>query len=278
MDENPLTNLEEKVRLHWEKYRPQMTARLKAAGRFEEMAHRAAAMTGEAVLGHIDKSTARTSAERFWEGWELYREEWAFLPAEEEVPDPGIEPLSWGDVSRLEETDGEPGGLEVEFTRGEYGEIVPPPLLSHLTPEEAIRRLYAVTALRGGHLDKPATPAGKQVVLNRALQLAHGLRLREVVAGTALENDIERALYEAVRNGALLSLRPLGLESWDHPSFAPVIRYAGGDEWQIGLPEAGRMTVLHAAAGEVIEQAQAVYLRWTEDEIADRKGKEDGNG
>lgn len=272
MDDNPLTDLEDKIRAHWQKYRPRMSARLKAAGRFDELARQAAALTTEAVLEHIDKSTAPNSAQRFWEGWELYREEWAFLPAEEDTPDPEIDPLTWDDLAAHAEAEAAPGGLPVDFTLGEYDEILPPPLLSHLTPDEAIRRLYAECLRRGVTLDRPKTPAGKQAVLNRALSLAHGLRLRQVVAGTAAEpGEFETALHAAVMAGARLSLRPLGLETWEHPTFAPVLRYVGGDEWQVGLPEYGRTTTLHAPAGEIVEQAQAVYLQWTNDEEASKK-------
>jgi hypothetical protein len=81
---NPLTTLRQDLRTHWRKYRPQMTARLEADGTLDERIEAAAKETEEAVLSYVEKAhgTSFTPAQAFWQAWEIYREEWAFLPAE----------------------------------------------------------------------------------------------------------------------------------------------------------------------------------------------------
>ncbi len=81
---NPLTTLPQDIRAHWRKYRPHMTARLTAEGTLDERIETAAHDTEEAVLSYVEKAqgTSFTPAQAFWQAWEIYREEWAFLPAE----------------------------------------------------------------------------------------------------------------------------------------------------------------------------------------------------
>ncbi|MCP4425014.1 MAG: hypothetical protein GY803_11010, partial [Chloroflexi bacterium] len=45
------------------------------------------------------------------------------------------------------------------FPRGPYDEILPPPLLSHVTPEEAWKRYYAFNLSIGQKLDGPQNDA-----------------------------------------------------------------------------------------------------------------------
>ena len=81
---NPLTTLRQDIRAHWRKYRPQMTARLEAEGTLDAHVEAAAKETEEAVLSYVAKAqgTSFSPAQAFWQAWEIYREEWAFLPAE----------------------------------------------------------------------------------------------------------------------------------------------------------------------------------------------------
>lgn len=91
---NPLYKIDEDIAAHWEEHRPKMTARLKAAGQFEQAVKTAAALTTEAVITYNPPGGCN-GGQIFWEAWELFREEWAFLPAEEDVPEPGIDPVAW---------------------------------------------------------------------------------------------------------------------------------------------------------------------------------------
>ncbi len=95
ISDNPLTTLKADIRRHWSKYLPGMTKRLAEAGILEERIESAAAQTTEAVLSYVEtaKGSTFTPAQAFWQAWEIYRNEWAFLPAEvseeeEEEEDP----------------------------------------------------------------------------------------------------------------------------------------------------------------------------------------------
>jgi hypothetical protein len=78
MQSNPLTNLEETIRQHWQTYRPKMWAELEQAGELEERIQTAADRTREAVA----RLTQQGQSE--WEAWQAVREDWAILPAEED--------------------------------------------------------------------------------------------------------------------------------------------------------------------------------------------------
>lgn len=80
--DNPLTTLRQDIRRHWQKYRPQMTARLTEEGVLDERIEAAAHQTEEAVLSYVENASGLTPAQAFWQAWEIYRQEWAFLPAE----------------------------------------------------------------------------------------------------------------------------------------------------------------------------------------------------
>jgi hypothetical protein len=80
---NPMTNLTRQIREHWVTHLPRMTAHLRATGQFDALVEAAAAQTQDAVITYTsENSKGRNSAEVFFEAWELFREEWAFLPAE----------------------------------------------------------------------------------------------------------------------------------------------------------------------------------------------------
>jgi hypothetical protein len=66
---------------HWETYRPKMSRAMKAAGTFDASVRQAAQMTSDAVYDLMIKGVAHDQA------WELMREEWAFLPEEEDGED-----------------------------------------------------------------------------------------------------------------------------------------------------------------------------------------------
>ena len=108
------------------------------------------------------------------------------------------------------------------FATGQYGEILPPPLLDGVDPEEALQEYYAFQLAHGHTIDKPRTDGEKKILVNFALILAHQLRLRKVVDGQG-ETDVEKDLCEAVMAGQPLSIRPLGRERSQRKTFAPVL-------------------------------------------------------
>jgi len=83
---NPLTNLRQTIREHWQKYRPKMVAQLTASGDLERLIETAATLTEEAVFNLTSRGLP------LWEAWMQIREEWAILPSEEDVPELGTNP------------------------------------------------------------------------------------------------------------------------------------------------------------------------------------------
>lgn len=79
---NPLTTLRRDIRVHWQKYCPKMTDRLDAEDKLDQAIEDAARATEEAVLSYVQQAQETTPAQAFWQAWEIYRNAWAFLPAE----------------------------------------------------------------------------------------------------------------------------------------------------------------------------------------------------
>lgn len=74
---NPLTTLHDDTKQHWRKYCPDKVAGLEAQGALDEAIDQAVELTENAVLDAV------AGGADFWAAWEMYREQWAFLPAEE---------------------------------------------------------------------------------------------------------------------------------------------------------------------------------------------------
>lgn len=156
---------------------------------------------------------------------------------------------------------------DITFQRGPYGEIFPPPLLSHVTPDEAWKRYYAFNLSLGIKLDGPQNDAEKPVWYNLAAVYCHQIRLRDVIGGNAKgETPVEAALRTQIEAGELLSIRPVGLEHHNPKSYAPVLKRLEISSWQFGLPGRGRSTRMEAHSGEAIEKAQMLYTTWQKEE------------
>jgi len=156
---------------------------------------------------------------------------------------------------------------EVSFQTGPYGEIYPPPFLSHVTPEDAWRRFSAFSASIGAPLDGPQNDAEKPIWYNLAAIYCHQMRLREVIAGTAENETIEEsAIRLAVQHGYSMSIRPLGSENSDPKTFAPILTRLEDDLWRIGAPDNGRTLIFDATPADVIERAQHLYTEWKNEE------------
>jgi len=74
----PFGSLGLQIKAHWQKYRPQMFRELAQAGTLDESVHSAEALTIAAYDQAIRAGLAPDQAR------ELVREEWAFLPSEED--------------------------------------------------------------------------------------------------------------------------------------------------------------------------------------------------
>jgi hypothetical protein len=78
-DESYLGNLGQQIKEHWRKYRPRMFGELDQAAALDEAVHLAEALTVAAYDQAIDAGLVPDQAR------ELVREEWAFLPDEDDV-------------------------------------------------------------------------------------------------------------------------------------------------------------------------------------------------
>ncbi len=78
MTDYPLGSLGLPIKAHWKKYRPQMYAELERAGDLAESLHAAHEQTSDLMDSLLDKGLP------YHQAWELAREEWAFLPSEED--------------------------------------------------------------------------------------------------------------------------------------------------------------------------------------------------
>ncbi len=76
--DQPLTSLGMQIEAHWRKYRPKMVAELERAGQLRESVYAAQEATSDLMDKLLDKGLSHEQA------WELAREEWAFLPSEED--------------------------------------------------------------------------------------------------------------------------------------------------------------------------------------------------
>jgi len=162
----------------------------------------------------------------------------------------------------------------IAFSRGPYGEIYPPPLLDGITPDDAICILRDAIQQLGEGGSLPEDDDSKPYVTNLALLYVHQLRLSRALAGQG-ESDTERALHQAVVvDRSPLSLRPLGLENLSLP-FAPVLQRLDDQEWQVGVYGHGRVGKVKAKLQDVVKRAQALYVRWCEEE---EKKKEQAKG
>ena len=75
----PLGSLGLQIKAHWKEHRPKMYAQLQREAKLEESVYAAQELTGETLY--------RLTVEEklpYDQAWELIREEWAFLPSEED--------------------------------------------------------------------------------------------------------------------------------------------------------------------------------------------------
>jgi hypothetical protein len=77
-DESYLGNLGQQIKLHWEKYRPAMYRQLEQSGKLNQALLQAREQTSDALHNLLKDGVP------YDEAWESVREEWAFLPSEED--------------------------------------------------------------------------------------------------------------------------------------------------------------------------------------------------
>ena len=82
----PLRGLAAQIKAHWKKYRPKLARALEEKGQLNEAVQAAADQTSEAL------AEAVASGQDWHQAWEALKEQWAFLPSEEDVPELGSRP------------------------------------------------------------------------------------------------------------------------------------------------------------------------------------------
>lgn len=78
-----LTPEQEKIQVHWKRFRPKMYQGLEKSGKLEKALKNADELTKEAYGQAIEQGLAPDQAR------ELTREQWAYLPDEQEMPELG---------------------------------------------------------------------------------------------------------------------------------------------------------------------------------------------
>jgi len=81
MADYPLGSLGLQIKAHWKQHRPKMYAGLEKSGHLQESVYQAQEQTSDLMDDLLDKGLDYNQA------WELAREEWAFLPSEEDEPE-----------------------------------------------------------------------------------------------------------------------------------------------------------------------------------------------
>ena len=81
-----LNSLGLQIKAHWKEHRPKMAAALEKAGKLQEAVYAAQELTGQAMYELLEKGVPPDQAR------EAVREEWAFLPTEEDQPSLTFQP------------------------------------------------------------------------------------------------------------------------------------------------------------------------------------------
>jgi len=155
----------------------------------------------------------------------------------------------------------------IELERGPYGEVLPPPLVAGMLPEETLE-----TFARDLGTTTEAIPEEVlEEMLNLSVVYVHQLRLQRAIAGELCDDPDARDLYRAVVDeGEPMSLCPLGQEGLVFSTFAPVLRRVEGDRWRVGLEGRGKTTEITASPDEALRQALGVFRAWREAERDER--------
>lgn len=151
----------------------------------------------------------------------------------------------------------------MQFRRGTYGEILLAPLVADLSAAEVLQKMV------GEELYKKMASNERETLYDEAIHSFHRQNLRRALSGEVTDDPRAMDLYRAVMRGEPLNLYPVGLKKQSFKSFVPILRRIGDEQWQLGLPKAGRHTILTGAMGPTLRQVWHLYMEWMEAEAAD---------
>jgi hypothetical protein len=149
------------------------------------------------------------------------------------------------------------------FSRGPYGEILPPPLMNGLTPadlNDVVREM----------IDDPALTEGEDLTPYHPNAMVYVLQQNLVRALSGELNGPDAAdLRAAVLRGEPLSVRPVGHETLAYRTFAPVLQRISDTSWRLGLEKHGQTAIIAGDnAGIALRLARQIYVTWAEAEAA----------
>lgn len=154
-----------------------------------------------------------------------------------------------------------------DFSRGPYGEIFPPPLVSGVTPEDlntALLEMIGDEDIVDGISELPVKEQDK--FHQMALVYIHQQRLAQVFSDESHTNADMDDLRRAVLRGDSISLRPLGMERQNYRTFAPILQRISDTEWRLGVEGKGRTVVVPGLPSVVLRRARQLYVLWAEQE------------
>jgi hypothetical protein len=135
--------------------------------------------------------------------------------------------------------------MATQFARGSSGQIMPPPLVDGMTPDELLAWFRSVTL---GRVDKLIDGFGADGVMALAVAAYTHQRMIAMFDGEEQPcTDDERALVQAAEAGEAISLVPIGLEGLgvDEPTLVKrgTTWEVWGDGGRIGACESAKAAV-----------------------------------
>lgn len=159
-------------------------------------------------------------------------------------------------------------GKDNGWAYGPYGEILPPPLVAGLNPDDVLREMV------GAEIFDLMPPGERKMFYGEAAIYAHQKQLEQTFAGDTGGDKDKEGLYRAILAGKSLSLRPLGYERQTYSNFAPVWRRVGDSRWQVGVEGQGEVEVFEAeSVKSAYLKARDLYVVWAEAATAGVPGK-----
>lgn len=152
-------------------------------------------------------------------------------------------------------------GKNNKWAYGPYGEILPPPLVAGLNPDDVLREMVGIEIFR----QMPENE--REMFYGEAAIYAHQKQLECAFAGESGGDKDKEFIYQAILEGKPLSLRPLGYERQRYSTFAPVWRRVGNGKWQVGIELAGKVEVFETENVKAAYlKARDIYVVWAEAE------------
>lgn len=174
----------------------------------------------------------------------------------------------------------------LSFQQGPYGEIYPLPLVpleddgTGETVEDIFDIFVQGAADMGAPLERiPERGASREGMLADALSVVDGWRRAEALDGELTTPAAVGLRHLVVNQGYRMSMRPLGMEFFEHVTFRPVFGRAE-DGWRLGEESQGRTQLITVESpGAALREAMLLYATWVdeEQELFQKSARDDPN-